>query len=149
MKFFGQLAKINSKNNINFLFQKSFAFNFHSVVFRNNTSLFYTKSSCLKYYHPARELMKKNSPEFFSDPNLVAEELVRIISMHDKIKDPAKVTVGATFEEMGLDSLDFVECMLEIENYLDYDFGASDWEQFLTIKDIAFFISRDYFGQKH
>lgn len=100
-------------------------------------------------YHPAKELMHKNTPKFFSDPNEVGEELVRLISLHDKIKDPKVVKLGATFEQMGLDSLDFVECILEIENYLSYDFGAADWEQFITINDIAQFISRDYFGQKH
>ena len=86
-----------------------------------------------KSYHPTKELMKKNVPEFFSDPNEIGEELVRIISLHDKIKDP----------------IHFVECILQIENYLKYDFGASDWEQFLNINDIAQFLAKDYLAQKH
>lgn len=102
-----------------------------------------------KSYHPTKELMKKNVPEFFSDPNEIGEELVRIISLHDKIKDPNIITLNKPFHEMGLDSLDFVECILQIENYLKYDFGASDWEQFLNINDIAQFLAKDYLAQKH
>ncbi len=106
-------------------------------------------SSFKKFYHPTRELMKKQSTVYYSDPNQVGEEIIRIISQHDKIKDPSAIKLSSTFSEIGLDSLDFVECVLEIENYLFYDFGAADWEQFITINDIAQFISKDYFGQKH
>lgn len=102
-----------------------------------------------KNYHPVRELMKKNVPRFFQDPNEVGEELIRIISMHDKITDPSIIKLGSTWEEIGLDSLDMVECILHIENYWGYDFGAADWEQFLTINDVAQFISRDFFAVRH
>jgi len=93
--------------------------------------------------------MSKNAPTYFSDPNEVGEELIRIICLHDKIQDPTKVTLSSTFEDIGLDSLDFVECILEIENILGFDFGAADWEQFITINDIAQFLAKDYFAQKH
>ena len=60
---------------------------------------------------------------------------------------------GSTFKSrlftLDLDSLDFVEIILEIEHEYKYDFGASDWEQFITINDIAQFMARDYFAQKH
>lgn len=102
-----------------------------------------------KHYHPVRELMKRNTTTYYQDPAQVGEELLRLICLHDKIKDPTKVTLGSTFEEMGLDSLDFVECILEIENYWGYDFGPADWEQFLTINDIAQFICKDYYGERH
>ena len=103
----------------------------------------------VKFYHPIREVMKKDVRSFYSDPNEVGEEIIRIFSLHDKIKDPSKITLNSTFEEIGLDSLDYVECILQIENYLNYDFGPSDWEQFMTIKDIAYFLAKDYFAQKH
>jgi acyl carrier protein len=102
-----------------------------------------------KYYHPVRELMKRHSPKFFQDPNVVGEEIIRLISLHDKIKDPSIIKLGSTFEEIGLDSLDMVEIILEIETNWGYDFGPADWEQFITINDIAQFISRDYFGERH
>ena len=114
-----------------------------------NIKPFYGNLLNVKFYHPVRELMKKDIPKFYSNPNEVGEELIRIISLHDKVKDPSKITMNSTFEEIGLDSLDYVECILEIENYLSYDFGPTDWEQFNTIKDIALFLAKDFFAQKH
>lgn len=108
---------------------------------------FYTFNS--KYYHPVRELMKKKSVRYYSDPVVVGEELIRIICLHDKVKDPSQVTLSSTFQEIGLDSLDFVECILQIENHLGYDFGSADWEQFITINDIAQFLAKDFFAEKH
>jgi acyl carrier protein len=95
--------------------------------------------------------MQKNTPKFFSDPNDICRDIIRIVSLHDKMKDKdlSKITPGSSFEELGLDSLDFVEILSEIEYDYAYDFGASDWEQFLTINDIAQFMARDYWGQKH
>lgn len=114
-----------------------------NVTFKN----FYNLNK--KFYHPVRELMHKHTPKFFSDPNEIGEQIIRIISLHDKCKDPSKVTMGSTFEEVGLDSLDFVEVISEIEYDFSYDFGPADWEQFITINDIAQFMARDYFAQKH
>ena len=94
-------------------------------------------------------MMKKRTAKFYSDPQEIGGDIIKIVCLHDKIKDPSKVKMGASFEEMGLDSLDFVEILLEIEHEYKYDFGASDWEQFLTINDIAQFMARDYFAQKH
>ncbi len=108
---------------------------------------FYQKAA--KFYHPVRELMQKNNPTFYSDPNEIGEQIIKIVSLHDKCKDPSKVTMGSTFEEIGLDSLDFVEILSEVEYEFGYDFGPSDWEQFLTINDISQFMARDYFAQKH
>lgn len=116
-------------------------------AFRNK--FLYNNYLNVKFYHPIREVMKKDVRSFYSDPNEVGEEIIRIISLHDKVKDPSKITLNSTFEEIGLDSLDYVECILQIENYLSYDFGPSDWEQFMTIKDIAYFLAKDYFAQKH
>ena len=115
-----------------------------SKILKDN---FYQTS--VKFYHPVRELMEKKNPQFYSDPNEIGEQIIRIVSLHDKCKDPSKVTIGSTFEEIGLDSLDFVEIISEVEYEFGYDFGPSDWEQFLTINDIAQFMARDYFAQKH
>jgi len=103
----------------------------------------------VKFYHPVRELMTKKTPKYYSDPNDLGEEIIRIISLHDKVTDPTKITMASTFEEIGLDSIDFVECLLQIEYEIGYDFGAADWEQFVTINDIAQFLAKDYYAQKH
>jgi len=103
----------------------------------------------IKFYHPVRELMKKKTTKYFSDPNDLGEEIIRIVSLHDKVTDPSKITMASTFEEIGLDSIDFVECLLQIEYEIGYDFGSADWEQFVTINDISQFLAKDYYAQKH
>lgn len=119
----------------------------------NNFKYLSTVNSLLKnqvkFYHPVREMMKKNVPKFYSDPNEIGEDISRIVALHDKIQDPNKITMGATWDEMGLDSLDFVEIILQVEHEFRYDFGASDWEQFLCINDVAQFMAKDFWAQKH
>lgn len=112
----------------------------------NHFLLFQTSK---KNYHPARELMQKRIPKYYSDPQEIGEEIIRIICLHDKVKDPSKVTLGSTFEDIGLDSLDFIECILQIELEFGYDFGPSDWEQFITLNDVAQFLAKDFFAEKH
>ncbi len=43
-------------------------------------------SSIKKFYHPTRELMKKQSTVYYSDPNQVGEEIIRIISRSGSFK---------------------------------------------------------------
>lgn len=112
----------------------------------NNNNLF---KFPVRFYHPVKEMMKKKIPKYYSDPNHVGEEIIRIVSLHDKVTDPSKITMNSTFEEIGLDSIDFVECILQIEYEIGYDFGPSDWEQFITINDIAQFLAKDFYAQKH
>jgi acyl carrier protein len=102
-----------------------------------------------KNYHPARELMQKRIPKYYSDPQEIGEEIIRIICLHDKVKDPSKVTLASSFEDIGFDSLDFIECILQIELEFGYDFGPSDWEQFITVNDVAQFLAKDFFAEKH
>jgi len=138
------LAKIFLLKNLNSKIGKTLnilggTYNKNNIIFKNP----------IKFYHPVRELMKKKTTKYFSDPNDIGEEIIRIISLHDKITDPTKVTMASTFEEIGLDSIDFVECLLQIEYEIGYDFGSADWEQFVTINDIAQFLAKDYYAQKH
>ena len=138
------LGKIFSFKNLNSTLKKKI----------NNLDRLYAKKNSLlknqvKFYHPVRELMKKKTTKFYSDPNDLGEDIIRIISLHDKVTDPSKITMGSTFDEIGLDSIDFVEILLQIEYEMGYDFGSSDWEQFITINDIAQFLAKDYFAQKH
>ncbi len=112
------------------------------------------KSSALlkitkKNYHPVRELMQKKVPKFYSDPDEIGQQIVRIVSLHDNCKDPSSVTLGSTFEECGLDSLDFVDVISQVEYDYLYDFGSADWEQFITINDVAQFMAKDFFAVKH
>jgi len=119
---------------------------FKSGIYNNSKLLF---KNPVKFYHPVREMMRKKIPKYYSDPNQVGEEIIRIVCLHDKIIDPSKVKMDSSFEDIGMDSIDFVEILLQIEYEMGYDFGASDWEQFITINDIAQFLAKDFYAQKH
>lgn len=138
------LAKIFQLKNLN----SKIAKNINSLSALNNKTNILFKNP-IRFYHPVRELMQKKSAKYFSDPNELGEEIIRVISLHDKVTDPTKITMASTFEDIGLDSIDFVECLLQIEYEIGYDFGAADWEQFVTINDIAQFLAKDYYAQKH
>ncbi len=52
--------------------------------------------------------------------------------------DPAALTEDATFESLGVDSLDLVELICEIEDRLGIDFG--DPEGLATLGDVAKYV---------
>ncbi len=52
--------------------------------------------------------------------------------------DPASLTEDATFESLGVDSLDLVELICEIEDRLGIDFG--DPEGLATLGDVAKYV---------
>lgn len=52
--------------------------------------------------------------------------------------NPASMTEDATFETLGIDSLDLVELICELEDQLDIDFG--DPEGLVTLGDVASYI---------
>ena len=52
--------------------------------------------------------------------------------------DPASLPADATFESLGVDSLDLVELICEIEDRLGIDFG--DPEGLATLGDVAKYV---------
>lgn len=47
-----------------------------------------------------------------------------------------EITKTATFKELGLDSLDLVEVVLEVEELLNYKFEDEDLINFKSIQDV-------------
>ena len=59
--------------------------------------------------------------------------------LQDKLElDPAALADDATFESLGIDSLDLVELICEIEDRLGIDFG--DPEGLATLGDVAKYV---------
>ena len=59
--------------------------------------------------------------------------------LQDKLDiDPATVTDEATFDSLGIDSLDLVELICEIEDQLDIDFGEP--EGLSTVADLTAYL---------
>ena len=52
--------------------------------------------------------------------------------------DPEEVTEDATFEELGIDSLDMAELICDIEEKLDIDFGEPEGIE--TVEELVTYI---------
>jgi hypothetical protein len=46
--------------------------------------------------------MKRNEGDYYADPKDVSERVVRLLALHDNVLDPAAITLGASFESLGL-----------------------------------------------
>lgn len=65
-------------------------------------------------------------------------DTIRSILENNLDIDPANVTEDATFDSLGIDSLDMVELICEIEDEFDVDFGEPDGLE--TIEDLIDYI---------
>jgi len=70
----------------------------------------------------------------------VKEKIFNILSCFDKI-DPAKLTVDAKFiDDMGLDSLDVVECVMAIEDEFNMELSDAQAEVITSPADLLPYI---------
>ena len=100
-----------------------------------------------RFYYPDNVLMKRHEGEYFSDPKEVAERIVRLIALHDNVKDPSAVILGATFEELGFNSLDLAEITLAAEKEFDMEISEEDVEGFATVNDLVENIARNFYAK--
>ena len=88
-------------------------------------------------YFPIRKLMKARGGKYYLDPDNGAERIVRVIGIHEHVKDPTKITLNSTLTELGLNDLDLVEICLGIENEFNIEFTDDQCESFKKVKDIV------------
>ena len=79
-----------------------------------------------RFYWPSDQLMKREEGEYFSDPKVVAEVVVRMFALHDNVEDPSKVTLNSTFEDLGLNAFDKAEILLMLEVHYNIDISDED-----------------------
>ena len=84
---------------------------------------------------------------YYLDPNVVAERMIRIVSLHDKLKHPENLTLEKTFYQIGMDDLTKVEIFLEIEKEFDIEFADDDVERFKNLHDAVEHVSRSFFAK--
>jgi hypothetical protein len=60
----------------------------------------------VRTYYPDNVLMKRNEGDYYADPIVVAERVVRLIALHDNVKDPSAITISSSFNSLGLNDLD-------------------------------------------
>ena len=66
------------------------------------------------------------------------EKLVNFVAEHLEL-DASEITPDSTFENLGLDSLDVVEIIMELEGELGIDLELED-QKITTIQELAEFI---------
>ena len=99
-------------------------------------------------YYPDNVLMPREYGDgYFSDPVHTAERIVRILALHDNIKDPSAITTGQTFEEIGLNELDMCEVYIMLEKEFDFEISEDDCESFKTVNDLVEFVARNFYAK--
>ena len=104
-------------------------------------------SATRNYYKDNVLMPREYGDGYFSDPVAVAERVVRLMALHDNVKDPSGITLGATFEELGLNELDMVEVYLMIEKEFDFEISEDDCETFTTVNDLVENIARNFYAK--
>jgi NADH dehydrogenase (ubiquinone) 1 alpha/beta subcomplex 1 len=77
--------------------------------------------------------MPREKGEYYADPMDVAERVVRLIALHDNVRDPASVTLSSHFSELGLNALDMCEVFIGIEREFDLEIADEDCETMQTV----------------
>ena len=80
---------------------------------------------------------------FFQQPltiKTVEERIKLVLSLYDKV-DPNKLTMDSDFfKDLGLDSLDFVEVVMALEDEFGFEIPDGDSDRFKTPRDIFRYI---------
>lgn len=99
------------------------------------------------YYKDNVLMPREYGDGYMSDPVATAERVVRCIALHDNVHDPSSITLGATFEELGLNELDMVEIYLMLEKEFDFEISEDDCESFTTVNDLVENIARNFYAK--
>ena len=99
-----------------------------TLAFKKVPSLYATKMirtamviTPKRFYFPTDQLMTRDKGEYFSDPKEIAEKVIKLFSLHDKVADPSKVTLNTRFEDLGLNDFDVAEILLMSECLWNYE----------------------------
>lgn len=100
-----------------------------------------------RYYFPDGELMKRTEGKYYSDPREVAERVIRVVGLHDNVKDPSQIRANSQLNQLGFNSLDVVEICLMIEREFDIEFSEDQAEIFFTISDIVESVATNFYAK--
>ena len=89
--------------------------------------------------------MKRVEGEYFADPKDVADRVVRLIGLHDNVRDPAAITLNSSFEELGLNALDMVEVYIAAEREFDLEIAEEECESMTTVNDLVEFLAKNFY----
>jgi acyl carrier protein len=90
-----------------------------------------------------------NSEIHLGEARMAVEEKVKQIIVEQLQVDEAEVTPGASFQEdLGADSLDVVELVMQFEEAFDLEIPDEDAEKIKTVKDAVEYIEKNAKGGK-
>ena len=112
---------------------------------RQTAALRMMTAHTMRQYHPGGQLMEREEGDYFADPVAVAERVVRLIALHDHVKDPSAITLNSSFQDLGLNELDMCEILLQAEREFDLEISEEDCESFSTVNDIVEHLSRSFY----
>ena len=115
---------------------------FNNKAILNSKSLF-LRTTATRTYYKDDVLMPRVQGEYYSDPMAVAERVVRLIALHDACRDPANVTVGHSFDQLGLNALDMCEVFIGCEREFDLEIAEEACEEMNTVNDLVEFLSKN------
>ena len=99
-----------------------------------------------RFYYPGNQLMPREEGDYFADPIAIAERVVRLIALHDNVRDPASVMLKSSFEDdLGLNVLDMQEIFLQAEREFDMEISEEDCESFVTVNDLVEHLARNFY----
>lgn len=99
------------------------------------------------FYAPDKIILRNEKSGYFMDPNDVARRFIKLISLHDSVKNPGQINLSSTWSDIGIDELTYVEIMLEAENEFYLEFADEDVERFKNVEDVVEHVSRSFFAQ--
>jgi acyl carrier protein len=73
---------------------------------------------------------------------MTTSDRVRTIIANIGAVDAASLTDGATFDALGVDSLDLVEIVMEVEREFDFDIPDTTLEQLRTVGDAICYVEQ-------
>ena len=81
---------------------------------------------------------------YYIDPENVAMRAIRILTLHDNLKNPDNLTLRKTFNQLGVDDLSKVEIFLEMEKEFDIEFANEDVERFKNMHEAVEHIAKSF-----
>ena len=84
---------------------------------------------------------------YMACPIDTAERIVRCIALHDHVNNPAGITLGNSFHELGLNALDLCEICMAVEKEFDFEMAEDIVETFTTVNDMVEHVSRNFYAK--
>jgi NADH dehydrogenase (ubiquinone) 1 alpha/beta subcomplex 1 len=81
---------------------------------------------------------------YFMNPEEVAVRMIKIMTLHNNMKNKGDVTLGKTWSQLGIDDLTKVEIFLELEKEFDLEFADDDVERFKNVHEAVEYVARSF-----